>query len=81
MCAFTWNSLKFHNSRTDHAKETKLHQLASLTESKKALEAHGCKSWITKLLIVILYIRHLTANITYCTALLTVQYYLLYNIT
>ena len=41
-----------------------------LAESQKALEAHGCKSWVTNLSIVPHTLGTLTANITYCIQLL-----------
>ena len=46
------------------------HQSTSLAESQKALEAHGCKPWLTNLSIVPHTLGILTANITYCIILL-----------
>ena len=47
-----------------------LHKSTSLAESQKALEAHGCKPWVTNLLIISHTLGILTANITYCVILL-----------
>ena len=49
------------NSQTEHE---------SLTESQKILVAHSCKSWVTNLLIIPHTLGILTANTTYCIALL-----------
>ena len=46
------------------------HQWTYLAKSQKALEAHGCKPWVTKLLIVSHTFGILTANITYCVIFL-----------
>ena len=43
-----------------------LHQLTSLAESQKALEAHDSKPWVTNLSIVPHTLGILTANTTYC---------------
>ena len=47
-----------------------LHQSTSLAESQKALEVHGCKLWVTNLLIVPHTLGILTANVTCCIVLL-----------
>ena len=43
-----------------------LNQLTSLAKAQKALEAHGCKPWVTNLSIVPHTLGILTANITCC---------------
>ena len=43
---------------------------SSFYNSRKTLEAHGCKPWVTNLLIVSHTLSILTANITYCIILL-----------
>ena len=50
--------------------EWNLHWSTSLANSQKALEAHGCKSWVTNFLIDPSTLGILTANITYCIILL-----------
>ena len=50
--------------------ERNLHPPTSLADSQKALKAHGCKLWVTNLLIVPHILVTLTANITYCITLL-----------
>ena len=47
-----------------------LHQLTSLAKSQKALEAHGCKRWVTNLSIIPHTLGILTAKITCCIILL-----------
>ena len=44
--------------------ETYIHRLASLSKSRKALEAHGCKPWVTNLLNHSPYIGY-NCNVTY----------------
>ena len=47
-----------------------IHQSTSLAELYKALEVHGCKPWLTNLLIVSHILGMLTVNIIYCIILL-----------
>ena len=47
-----------------------VYQSTSLTESRKALEAHGYRSWRTNLPIIPHTLSVLTTNITYCITLL-----------
>ena len=68
-CVFTQDSLKaFITHELSVTQKWNLHQLTSLTESQKALEAHGCKPWVTNISIVPHTLDILTSNtrITYC---------------
>ena len=64
----TWDSLKFLQL------SNWTYRLTCLTKSQKALEAYGCKSWVTNLVIVLCAIGILTANSTYCIILLEYIY-------
>ena len=61
---------------TEHDMETNFHQSTSLAEPQKALEAHGCKPWVTNLPFIpdTLGTCILPTNITYCIMLLQYMY-------
>ena len=50
---FTWDSQIYYNLQPEHDIEINLHQLNSLVKSQKALQAHGCRTWVTNLLIIL----------------------------
>ena len=52
-CPFIWDSsIVFITRKPNVIWRQNLDQLTSLTELQKALEAHGCEPWVTKLLII-----------------------------
>ena len=67
--------LIFSNSQVKRDMEMNLTAINfSLSDSQKALEAHGCKPWLTNLSIVPHTLGILTANITYLEYNITFEY-------
>ena len=56
--------------------ERTVHQSTSLTKSLKALEAHGCKPWVTKLSIIPHTLDILTANTIHNCRILCAREYM-----